>query len=185
MSLRIPLTSDQTLQVEFHEIERRLRKLEKATGTTASTSIIRVSGGGGGSTVNLQPILDRLEALELQVAEIPVDEEVPDFKPVGSTAANGLVPSPGTAEPPTGVAQHVLTEDNLWGFPFRGLVEVTTPGDETGDGSDTLDVDGSLHVAGGLSTHRIMAVNVVVLGALILPGYLACCEDDLSVAGLI
>jgi hypothetical protein len=113
MALRIPLTSDQTLQTEFHEIERRLRKLEHATGTVAGTTNIRViGGGGGGATVDLKPILERLDLLETQVAAGSDPASlIPNFGPEGATSVRGLVPEPGSAAQPTGIAGHVLLAD--------------------------------------------------------------------------
>lgn len=153
MSLRIPLTKDQTLQVEFHEIERRLHRLERRTGMP--------SGGGptsvqfiGGTTINgstdLTLINQRLDALEAALAALPEPIEYDDYGLVGPTSAQGLVPETNVPLPPTGVAQHVLTEDHYWGFPQRGLVQVVTPGDETAQ-TDTVNVLGNLVVTGVIS----------------------------------
>lgn len=163
MTLRIPLTKDQTLQTEFHEIERRLRKLEKATGT-ASSSTVRIiqSGGGGSTTVNLTPIIARLDALEATVAAIP-DTDFSEFGGVGETSDRGLVPAPGTSLPPTGIAQHLLTESGEWGFPLRGLIDVVTPGDAT-SAADILDIQGSLVVVGHLSAGDVTCSQVILPG---------------------
>ena len=187
MSLRIPLTSDQTLQVEFHEIERRLRKIEKGLGVNAgSTSVIRVSGGSGGtSTVNLQPIYDRLDVIETTLLDLAATPAIVDYRVVGASSAAGLVPDPGVSEPPTGVAQHVLTEDNEWGFPLRGLIGVATSGEQTDLPYDVVDVSAALHVEGPLSVADMLVVTARVIGLLIPSGTLATCEDDLSIAGLI
>ena len=187
MSLRIPLTSDQTLQVEFHEIERRLRKIEKGLGVNAgSTSIIRVSGGsGGGPAVNLQPIYDRLDVIETTLLDLAATPAIVDYKVVGASSAAGLVPDPGVSEPPTGVAQHVLTEDNEWGFPLRGLIGVSTSGEQTDLPYDVVDVAAGMHVSGPIAVGEILIGTARVVGYLIPNGTLATCEDDLSTAGLI
>lgn len=183
MSLRIPLAPDQTLQTEFHEIERRLRKLERATGVSVVTTI-RVAGGGGSTpVVNLAPLIARIEALEAAIGEVDLDD-LPNLGPVGPTAQKGLAPSPGLYAPPTGVAEHVLTEDAVWGFPVRGLMQVVSSGDETVS-EDRLAVLGSLHLNGGLSADEIVGRKVTILGPLIVSGYLATSEDELSVAGLV
>ena len=183
MSLRIPLAPDQTLSVEFHEIERRLRKLERETGVS-SVSTIRVTGGGSSAPVNLSGIYARLEALEASLGEIDVDD-LPNLGPVGDAAQKGLAPSPGLAEPPTGVAQHLLTEDAVWGFPFRGLVGVSTSGEHTDIPYDVLDVLSGVHIGGPVSVGELLVNTARVAGYLIPSGILVTCEDDLSVAGLI
>jgi hypothetical protein len=154
MALRIPLSPDQTAQVEFHEIERRLRRLEKTLGTNASQgSRITVFGSSGGGSVNLTPILARITALEDAVANIsPTTYQ--DFGGVGATSSRGLVPEPGVPEPPTGVAQHLLTESGEWGFPLRGLIGVATPGDET-VGSDTVNLEANL-----IATGKVVATSL-------------------------
>lgn len=185
MSLRIPLTSDQTLQTEFHEIERRLRRLEKSVGVTVSQTVLRTSTSSS-SSVNLQPIYDRLTALEaamVALGSFGIDD-LPDFGGVGATEARGLVPTPGFAEPPTGVAQHLLTESGEWGFPLRGLIGVATSGEQTDPPYDVIDVS-ALHVAGPLSVSDLLVETARVIGFLIPSGTLATCEDDLSIAGLI
>ena len=155
MSLRIPLTNDQTLQTEFHEIERRLRKLEKATGVTVSQTVLRTSTSSS-SGVNLQSVYDRLTALEAAVTALGSFgiDDLPDFGGVGATEARGLVPTPGFAEPPTGVAQHLLTESGEWGFPLRGLIGVSTSGEQTDPPSDVVNINAALH-AGHLSVSNI------------------------------
>jgi hypothetical protein len=144
MSLRIPLSPDQTLQTEFHEIERRLRKLEKATGVTAGSTRVLIAGSSGTGVVNLQPIYDRLNDLEDAINGIPTPV-TNDFGGVGPSSVHGLVPAPGVALPPTGVAGRVLLEDGRWGEPFRGLIGVATPGDET-EAVDVVDINAGLHV---------------------------------------
>ena len=143
MSLRIPLTPDQTLQTEFHEIERRLRKLEKATGVGINSSRVLIAGSSGTGTVNLQPIYDRLNDLEAAIAGLP-DPITTDFGGVGPASVHGLVPAPGTAVPPSGVAGHVLLEDGTWGFPFRGLIQVATSGEQTAPPYDLIDINAAL-----------------------------------------
>jgi hypothetical protein len=167
LSLRIPLTKDQTLQVEFHEVERRLRRLEKGLGVTPGGSVVRVASttGGGSGSASLGSITARIEAIEAAIASLPTISDIPDFGPVGGSASRGLVPSPGTAEPPTGVAQHVLTEDNDWGFPLRGLIGVATPGDETA-ACDVVNVNASLHVAGALSVDGVICNDIAISGTL-------------------
>lgn len=247
MTLRVPPGGDTTLRTEFNEIERRLRRLESAAGAGTSKNVF-VSFTG--AVIDLNPIFTRLRALESATgggggsgssAYIPSD-----FKGVGTTSAHGLVPDPGGLAGPTGIDGHVLKEDATWGFPFRGLVQVATPGDET-EGTDKVNVSGSLlvgsnlsaadiecrqvdtidgvnlpgtdayqrksdfrdlvapatdgtqtdppydvvyvngglHVAHDLSVGDVVAKRVYVLGAVVPPGFLACCEDELSVAGLI
>lgn len=154
MSLRIPLTSDQTLQVEFHEIERRLRRLEKAT--TSETTSIRVIGSGGTGAADLTSIYNRLAALEAAVAL-----EVPNLGPVGLAAQAGLAPSPGLGLPPTGVAQHLLTENATWGFPFRGLIGVETSGEQTDPPYDVVNLQAALTV-GHVSAGNIVAADTSV-----------------------
>lgn len=154
LTLRIPLSKDQTLAVEFHEIERRLRKLEKATGTGSNATVrIIQSGGSGGTTVNLTPIIARLDALEATVGAIP-DTDFDEFGGVGEESDHGLVPAPGTSEPPTGVAQHLLTEDGTWGFPLRGLIGVATSGEQ-----DTPPYD-VVNIQAGLSAASIVAGDI-------------------------
>ena len=169
MSLRIPLTPDQTLQTEFHEIERRLRKLEKATGVGINSSRVLIAGSSGTGTVNLQPIFDRLNDLEAAIAGLP-DPITTDFGAVGPTSVHGLVPAPGVTEPPPGVAEHVVKEDGEWGFPFRGLVQVLSPGTASGTGSDSLNVEGSLGVNGDLSAHIVDAKQVRTIDGVSLEG---------------
>jgi len=176
VSLRIPLTPDQTLQTEFHEIERRLRKLEKATGVQAGSSRVLISGSSGGGTTNLQPIYDRLNALEDAINAIP-DPVTNDFGGVGPTSAHGLVPAPGVPEPPTGVAGHVLLEDGTWGFALRGLVLVATSGEQTDPPFDVVTILGGLHVAGSVEAGEFV-------GKIAPLGYLACNQDELTYAGL-
>jgi len=111
------------------------------------------------------------------------DTSIPEFGPVGTNASSGIVPSPEQYEPPSGIADEYLQEDATWGFPFRGLVGVTTDGDT--DPTDKLEVLGGLHVSADLSTDEIVVRKVTVLGTLLLPGVLATSEDELSVAGLL
>ena len=187
MSLRIPLTRDQTLQVEFHEIERRLRRLERASGVSPAGGpnlVFNSTSSGGGATVNLQPILDRLTALEQTLAGLSTTNQ-PDYGAVGAAARNGLVPTPGLSEPPTGVAQHVLTEDNFWGFPLRGLIGVATSGEQTEPPYDVVDVAAGMHVSGPIDVGEILIGTARMVGYLIPNGTLATSEDDLSIAGLI
>jgi hypothetical protein len=162
MSLRIPLSPDQTLQTEFHEIERRLRKLEKATGVTAGSSRVLIAGNSGTGVVNLQPIYDRLNDLEDALAGLPAPV-TNDFGGVGSGAIHGLVPSPGIYAPPTGIARHILLEDGTWGFPFRGLVQVVTSGSQTDLAYDVLDINAALHLI-SMSAADITCGNFTVLG---------------------
>ena len=183
MSLRIPLAPDQTLAVEFHEIERRLRKLERETGVS-SVSTIRVTGAGSSVPVNLSGILARLAALEAAIGTVDVDS-LPNLGPVGAGAQKGLAPSPGLALPPTGVAQHLLNEDAEWGFPLRGLVDVSTSGEHTDSPYDVVNVSAGVHVSGPVSFGDVFAQTVRVMGYLIPSGILVTCEDDLSIAGLI
>ena len=98
MSLRIPLSPDLTLQTEFHEIERRLRKLEKATGTSAGSSVRITTTNTGAAVVNLQPIYDRLNVLEETLANLP-EPVTNDFGAVGAASFHGLVPAPGVPIP--------------------------------------------------------------------------------------
>jgi hypothetical protein len=158
MSLRIPIGADQTLQVEFHEVERRLRRLERRTGTSVGSTTLQVIGGGGGSTVDLKPITDRLDALELALAsmEEPITN---DFGANGPAAVHGLVPTPGTFVPPTGVGDHVLKEDATWGFPLRGLIGAATPGDET-TGSDTVNLLANLIATGKVVSSGLEALEI-------------------------
>lgn len=185
MSLRIPLSPDQTLQTEFHEIERRLRRLEKRTGVSAGSTTIQVLGGGVGVT-NLQPLITRIEALEAVVAAIPDpdDFDIDVFGAVGPSSATGIVPEPGVVEPPEGLETHVLLEDATWGYPLRGLVMVATEGSQTDPPYDVVDIHGGLHT-GGVSAGEIVAGKVIVLGPLVLAGYIACSEDELTLAGLV
>jgi hypothetical protein len=164
MSLRIPLGVDQTTQVEFHEIERRLRKLERAVGQAAGNTTVRVIGSGNGSAgVNLQPLLDRITALENAVAGLGGSDDLPELGPVGSEAQAGIAPDPGIAEPPTGVAQHLLTEDATWGFPLRGLVGVETSGEQTEPPYDVVNLNAALH-AGHMSTSNMECFNLHIHG---------------------
>jgi hypothetical protein len=178
MSLRIPLTKDQTLQVEFHEIERRLRKLERSLGQPVGATTVFVGGGTAvprpTSGTDLSGVTARLDALEAIVSTLGTVTEPVDFKAVGAYSANGLVPTPGTSEPPDGVADHVLKEDATWGFPFRGLVEVATDG--TGE-SDVVNIHAGLHV-GSIQAADIVCSNIY--GTLSPMGYLACCDDELA-----
>lgn len=182
MSLRIPLTPDQTLQVEFHEIERRLRRLEKAGKSDATT--VRIIGGGGTGSADLTSIYNRLAALEAAVGDTLEVDDIPNLVGVGSGAQKGLAPSPGLAEPPTGVAQHLLTEDATWGFPLRGLIGVATSGEDVALPYEIVDVSAGLHVAGPLAVGDLL-VGTARIMVLVPNGILAVCEDDLSVAGLI
>lgn len=162
MSLRIPING-QTAQVEFHEIERRLRRLERATGTSQGVgSRVTVIGSSGGGTVNLTSILARLDALEDAIANLPPPVTYQDFGGVGATSRRGLVPAPGTASPPAGVSQHLLTEDGEWGFPFRGLMDVTTSGET--EAADALDVLGGLAILGNLSANDGSLAGLAVHG---------------------
>lgn len=165
MSLRIPLAREQTTPVEFHEIERRLRRLERATGTGVGPNTrVTVIGASGGGTVNLTSILARIEALEDYISTLPNPiETYQDFGGVGATSNHGLVPAPGTSEPPDGLAQHLLTESGTWGFPHRGLLHVVTPGDET-SGSDTVNMQGNLTALGTLSGYAVEAGSITVTG---------------------
>jgi hypothetical protein len=163
LSLRIPLTPDQTLQTEFHEIERRLRKLEKETGTSAGSSIRIVNTGGGTGAVNLQPIYDRIKAIEDNINNLP-SPITSDFGGVGPSSVHGLVPAPGVPQPPTGVAGHVLLEDGTWGFPFRGLVSVVTSGAQTDPPYDVVDIATGLSV-GNVQAADIECYNLNVRGA--------------------
>ena len=160
MSLRIPLSPDQTLQTEFHEIERRLRRLEKQTGVNAGNTPIQVLGGGGGVT-NLQPLITRIEALETVVAAIPDpdDFDISVFGAVGPSSSTGIVPEPGVAVPPTGLAQHVLTEEAEWAFPLRGLAAVVTSGEQTDPPYDVMDINAALHV-GHVSAAEIVCKSI-------------------------
>ena len=166
MTLRIPLSPDQTLQTEFHEIERRLRKLEKAVGQTAGGTTVRVIGSGNGAGVNLQPLVDRITALENAVAGLggTTPDDLPELGPVGPEAQAGIAPDPGIAEPPTGVAQHLLTEDATWGFPLRGLIGVVTSGEQTDPPYDVVNLLAGLTV-GPISTPRIECTDMVVGGS--------------------
>ena len=158
MALRIPLTSDQTLQTEFHEIERRLKKLERRTGITAGSSITTIQsfGTGGASSPNLNPILARLDAIETALANLPEMDDVDFavFGGVGPTASSGAVPAPETHVPPTGIADEVLQESATWGFPFRGLAQVETSGAQLDIPYDVLDLNAGLHVG------HVSAANV-------------------------
>jgi len=174
VSLRIPLTSDQTLQVEFHEVERRLRRLEHRTGVTVAGSVTTIQtfgSGGNGSAPNLNPILARLDAIETALANLPEMDDIdfPVFGGVGGTSSSGAVPEPGTHLPPTGVADHVLKEDATWGFPLRGLVQVTTPGDTT-FAADNVNVLGSVGLAGDLSADEVDCRRVLTIDGVSLEG---------------
>ena len=171
MSLRIPLTPDQTLQTEFHEIERRLRRLEKATGVGINSSRVLIAGSSGTGTVNLQPIYDRLNDLEAAIAGIP-DPITTDFGGVGPASVHGLVPAPGTAVPPSGVAGHVLLEDGTWGFPLRGLVQVATSGSQIDPPYDVLSIQSALSIVG--------IASGTFTGFFVPTGYLACNQDELD-----
>lgn len=163
MALRIPLTPDMTLQTEFHEIERRLRKLEKVTGTASNSTTIKVVGGGGGA-VDLSAIYSRLAALESAVAQ-PVDlSGLAEFQPAGDGSSKGLVPAPDEAAPPTGLADQYLEEDGTWSWPFRGLFNVATQGNENGYGGDTLNLLGSLGILGNFSAQEIECLGVNLPG---------------------
>lgn len=187
MSLRIPLSRDQTLAVEFHEIERRLRKLERSTGVSVAHSTIIATGNGNGSgtSVDLTGIQARLDALEATVsALVNVDDtSISVFGGVGPSSAEGTVPAPGVPLPPTGLAEHVLLEDASWGYPLRGLVQVATSGEDTAQ--DMVNVEGHLQVLGTLSSGEVVTDTAKVIGFLLLNGNFGTCEDDLSVAGLI
>ena len=174
MSLRIPLTSDQTLQVEFHEIERRLRRLEKTTGTQAtSNTTVQFVGGGVTQKVDLKPITDRLDALEDAVTDLADPASViGDFGGVGSTASRGLVPTPGVPSPPTGVAQHLVTESGSWGFPLRGLMGAVTSGSHTDIATDVIGITSSLTIAG--------TAYGVFSGIWVPSGYFACNQDEVD-----
>ena len=181
MSLRIPLSPDLTLQTEFHEIERRLRKLEKTTGVTVggtTSTRLLVSNSTTTGTVNLQPIYDRLNDLENAVANLP-EPITTDFGGVGVASVHGLVPAPGTAQPPTGVAGHVLLSDGTWGFPFRGLVQVATSGTESDPALDVITILGGLSVLGSVQASEL------VVSVIHTPGWMACCDDELSLRGLL
>lgn len=186
MSLRVPVEHGQTVQVEFHEIERRLRKLEKRTGIEAGgISRVTVLGSSGAGSVNLTPILARLDALEDALANLP-DQDINVFGGVGAASSEGLVPAPGTSEPPTGVANHLLSETGEWDFPLRGLIGVATDGEDVSEGEDVVDVSAGLHVSGNLSASSMIVRHVYAFGYVIPQnGVMANCEDDLSVAGLI
>lgn len=168
MSLRIPLTKDQTLQTEFHEIERRLRKLERQTGvtvgsngTTSNTTFQTIVQGGA---TNLDAIYARLAVIEEALRNLSIPEaNLPELGPAGPDAQAGIAPDPGTGVPPTGVAQHLLVEDATWGFPFRGLMGVTTVGDSSGPGQDAINVEGTLNVNADLTANRIEARSVTTL----------------------
>jgi hypothetical protein len=168
VSLRIPLSPDQTLQTEFHEIERRLRKLEKTTGVTAGSSRVLIAGPSGTGVVNLQPIYDRLNDLEAAINGLPAPV-TNDFGGVGSGAVHGLVPSPGIYAPPAGIARHVLLEDGTWGFPFRGLVQVVTSGAQTDLPYEVLDINAGLH-AFYLSVGVLEVGDVNVSGTFVIDG---------------
>jgi hypothetical protein len=162
MALRIPLSPDQTLQTEFHEVERRLRALEKRTGVTVGSSIRVVNtSSGAGVPINLQPFLDRLTALEQQVNNLPTPV-TNNFGGVGATSAAGLVPAPGVPEPPTGLSEHLILENGAWGYPFRGMIQRATV--DSLQLSETLDILGSLSVSGGLAVDEITCRDVTVLG---------------------
>lgn len=172
MALRIPLTRDQTVQTEFHEIERRLRKLERKTGVTVGGSVTTIQSiGGTSSSVNLGPILDRLDAIEAALLALPDPDDVDFavFGGVGATASSGAVPDPGTHLPPTGVADHVLKENATWGFPLRGLVQVTTPGDIT-FAADSVNVLGSVGVAGDVSADEVDCRRVLTIEGVSIEG---------------
>jgi hypothetical protein len=153
MTLRVPLGGDQTLQTEFHEIERRLRRLEKITigigGQRPGSTISVINSGGPG--VNLTPIIERIEALELAIQgaedEFNLDN-IPTLGPVGPSSVRGLAPDPGLRPAPTGLASHVLHEDAEWSYPYRGLIRVGTSGEHTDPPHDVLNLHGALHAQG-------------------------------------
>lgn len=173
MSLRIPLTKDQTLQVEFHEIERRLRKLEKSVGERVGSTTVYVSGSTAvprpGGTVDTTGLIARIEALELLVAGLSEPTETPVFKGTGDFAAKGLVPEPDIHEPPTGIGEQYLEEDATWSFPYRGVVQLTTPGDAT-SATDNLHVSGSLTVGSDFSARDVEAREVRTIDGVSLEG---------------
>jgi hypothetical protein len=163
MSLRVPLTPDRTLQVEFHEIERRLRAMERRTGLQNSRTTLQIIGGSGGA-VDLKPITDRLNAIEIRLGSVGNPAAaIPDFGGVGPESNRGLVPAPGTAEPPTGVGQHLLTESGEWGFPLRGLVGVATSGVQTDIPCDRVSILADVHMQ-DLSATRIECQDIAVYG---------------------
>ena len=165
MALRIPLSPDMTLQTEFHEIERRLRRLERNLGTGAGESHITVVAGssGGGpqpaAAVDLSAIYARLDALEDTVATLDT-ASIPVFMPAGSSSAQGIVPDPGNAAAPVGLEEHLLKEDATWGFPLRGLVKVAKGTDDVTTLREVLDVLGGLHVAGDLTAADLEIFNL-------------------------
>jgi hypothetical protein len=121
---------------------------------------VRVIGSGNGSAgVNLQPLLDRITALENAVAGMGGSDDLPELGPVGADAQAGIAPDPGIAEPPTGVAQHLLTEDATWGFPLRGLVGVVTSGEQTEPPYDVVNLNAGLHV-GHVQAADIVCVSL-------------------------
>lgn len=182
MTLRVPLGGDQTLQTEFHEIERRLRKLEKGVlGPTRSSSLntLQIIGGGSNSTpVDLSQINARLSALENELANLTDPEEgtLSVFGGVGPSASQGLVPDPGTAEPPTGVGAHLLVEDSTWGFPFRGLAGVATSGSDKAQ--DVLALSAGLHVAHDLSSGNLVTGDADIEGQLRYRAICGSCNGD-------
>jgi len=169
LSLRIPLTNDQTLQTEFHEIERRLRKLEKSLGRGGTTTILSMGGGGGGNvlaapTVDLSQIEDRLSTLETIVDGLDA-VTIPVFGPVGTNASSGIVPSPEQSDPPSEIADQYLQEDTTWSFPLRGLVFNATNGVADIDTHEVVDLHGGLHV-GAVSASDVMTGDLHVFGSL-------------------
>ncbi len=146
-------------------------------------SRVTVIGSSGAGSVNLTPIIARIEALEDFIANLP-SQTFNDFGGVGGSANRGLVPTPGTSEPPTGVAQHLLTESGEWGYPLRGLIGVVTSGEQSDPAADVVALQAGLH-AGNVSAGLITAKDVLVYGYLKLSGVLSCSEDELSVAGLV
>jgi hypothetical protein len=161
MALRIPLTHDQTLQTEFHEIERRLRKLETAAAKIGTNSSVILGSGGTGSP-SLGSVYARLTALEQALAALGA-VTVPELGPVGASAQAGIAPDPGLYAAPTGVAEHVLKEDATWGFPFRGLVQVGTSGEQTQPPYDVLNVFGGLQV-GDVTAADVELFNLYING---------------------
>lgn len=170
MTLRIPLTQDTTLRTTMEEIERRLRKLEKRTGVSpavGNTTVQIIGNSGSGLTIN--NLIQRIEALEEALENVPQDAEdlgITVFGGAGPSAHEGLVPSPEVHASPDGITQAVLTEDATFEIPHRGLVQVVTPGDET-VGADKLELQGSLHIAGDLSANKIACNDLSAHGTIL------------------